>query len=148
MPKTAGKHKLLNIENQYQKLQYILNTFGSARIKLEHLRLFLYELVRDKNNIVSFSYFDELITNYIGLITVSNLEYRSIDRLMSLKFIEETFIGHNIKEIESTDFKNAQKILSNQIVLACIYLGEWQQGLRVFFPNLKQNDFKKSLFES
>lgn len=143
MPKTAGKHKLLNIENQYQKLQYILNTFGSARIKLEHLRLFLYELVRDKNNIVSFSYFDELITNYIGLITANNIEYRSIDRLMSLKFIEETFIGHNIKEIESTDFKNAQKILSNQIVLACIYLGEWQQGLRVFFPNLKQNDFKK-----
>lgn len=143
MPKTAGKHKLLNIENQYQKLQYILNTFGSARIKLEHLRLFLYELVRDKNNIVSFSYFDELITNYIGLITVSNLEYRSIDRLMSLKFIEEIFIEQNIKEIESTDFKNAQKILSNQIVLACIYLGEWQQGLRVFFPNLKQNDFKK-----
>jgi len=143
MSKIAGKPKLLRMENKYQKLHYRLNTFGSARIKLEYLMIFLYELAREKEKHLYFSYFDELLQNYIELITAPNLEYHPIDILISLKLIEETFLNQNIKETKSADFINTQKILSNQLALTYIYLGQWYKALRVFFPNLTQNDFSK-----
>ena len=143
MPKPLGKSKLLSLETSYQKLKYRLSTCRSTRIKLEHLRLFLDPLARKDDSHEYFSYFEELIQNYTKLLTQNNLECRSIDVLMSLRLIEDTFVSLDIKEIRLADFLNTQKILSNQIVLTYIYLGEWYQGLRVLSPNLKQSDFIK-----
>ena len=73
MPKKAGKSKLLSLETSYQKLKYRLSTCQSTRIKLEHLRRFLDSLVHEEDNHEYFSYFEELIQNYLELVTFPNL---------------------------------------------------------------------------
>lgn len=143
MLKKSSNSKLIKLENQYQKLNYILNTFGSNRIKLEYLRLFLFELCKANNGSDYISYFSELIQEYIQLITLHNVEYRPIEVLESLKLIGDTFIDQNIKGTKSNKFLRSQNILKIQTTLTHIYLSEWYKGLRVFFPTLKQTDFQK-----
>ena len=112
MPNQTGNSKLLDLETSYQKLKYsVLTSVSSPRIKLEHLRLFLHSLARTNDNHEYYSYFDELVQSYIELVTINNLENRSLEVLSSLKLIEDTFIDLNIKDSTSLKFLNAQNIL-------------------------------------